>query len=199
MTASTSIRRIALLLALAAVAAPVAQAGIRPQTQPDRQLQLNAYLVQHGTLAAGATETQQLRAIQRTAAALSPDLAGRTEAKGYRGITNYLTHRDTLSQAEVARLGAITEAKGFLGLARVQASAPVDVARLAAHTEATGYIGLTRYLVASAAPQPASVASETFAWGDAGIGAAVGGGVFLLLGIAAAVGVQRRHTLPGLS
>jgi hypothetical protein len=107
MTASKWIRRIALALATAVIAVPVAQARSGGQTEANGFLKLNAYLVSHGSLSkaevarlGGITEAKGFLAIERAAGALAPDLGGRTEAKGFTAITRYAVQQGT--QAPVA-------------------------------------------------------------------------------------------------
>ena len=96
-------------------------------------------------------------------------LAAKTEAAGYTAITHSLVERDqqTLSPAQVARLGAITEAKGFRSLAESHEQLP-------------------------ATPVSAPATSPGFSWRDAVVGAALTMGLCLLAG-AAALTLRRRR------
>jgi hypothetical protein len=119
-------------------------------------------------------------------------LAAKTEAAGYKAITQYLVQH--ASRVDTAALAAKTEAKGFIALQPKPVVAP-----LGAQTEAKGYRALVRYQVQRAAT-PASVSSSAtaFDWGDASIGAAMTIGVLFLLAAATAITMRRREGFAGL-
>ena len=85
-----------------------------------------------------------------------------------------------MSKAETARLGAKTEAQGFLNLNRyAHQRYAAQTAQLGAKTEAQGFLNLARYsasLHASATPS----AAQAFHWRDAGVGAAATAGLGLI-------------------
>ena len=128
----------------------------------------------------------------RAGTASDSALGAKTEAADFNAIARYLAQRDeqVLSPAQVAILGARTEARGFLALQ----PNPVDVAQLGAKTEAKGYIAIARYQEQHAAP-PMQVQepSPGFSWHDSLIGAALSTGLFLLGGAAALTLRHRRR------
>jgi hypothetical protein len=174
---SKTFKIIAPALAAAAIAAPIAQAG--PGTSDP----------------AGRTEAKGYLAISHHLATRnqSVDLAGRTEAKGYLGISNYLATRNQ-PQSQAPDLAGRTEAKGFLGISHYLATRNQSP-DLAGGTEAKGYKAISNYL----ANRPSVTAAEVtavrpgFDWGDAGIGAAMTAGIFLLGGAVALFGLRRRE------
>jgi hypothetical protein len=117
------------------------------------------------------------------------DPAGRTEAKGYLAISHYLATRNQSSD-----LAGRTEAKGYLGISNYLATRN-QAPDLAGGTEAKGYKAISNYL----ANRPSVTAAEVrlvqpgFDWGDAGIGAAMTAGIFLLGGAAAVFALRRRE------
>ena len=99
------------------------------------------------------------------------DPAGRTEAKGYLAIANYLATRSPVV---------------------AQAS------DLAGRSEAKGYLGISNYLASQGSTEVAAVQTSSFHWGDAGIGAALAAGLFLL-GAAGGLFLRRRRVITRLS
>jgi hypothetical protein len=100
-----------------------------------------------------------------------------------------------LTPADVQRLGAQTEALGYLQLNRQvqqQGLTPAAVARLGAQTEAKGYLQLNRQVRPVLTPQTGSPTTG-FSWGDAGIGAGITAAL-LVFGAAAGVPAMRRRT-----
>jgi hypothetical protein len=99
-----------------------------------------------------------------------------------------------LSPAQISRLGARTEAAGFISISRylVERGSSADTATLAARSEAKGYRALVRYQVQRAAAAEPVGSSSDFMWGDALAGAGVTSGVFLLVA-AAVLMVRGRH------
>jgi hypothetical protein len=101
-----------------------------------------------------------------------------------------------LTRAQIARLGAQTEAAGFTAITRYLVSRDAaSLADLAARTEAKGYKAITRYQVVSAEPQLVASTSPGFAWRDAFVGAAVAAAL-LLLAAAGAIAIRRRMSRP---
>jgi hypothetical protein len=103
-----------------------------------------------------------------------------------------------LTKTQIARLGAQTEADGFIALTRYLVRRDVatpSLADLAARTEAKGYEAITRYKVATAEPQLVVATSRGFAWRDAFVGAAVAAAL-LLLATAGAIAIRRRTSRP---
>jgi hypothetical protein len=101
-----------------------------------------------------------------------------------------------LARAQIARLGAQTEAAGFTALTRYLVSRDAALlADLGGRTEAKGYEAITRDQVAAAEPQLVAAASRGFAWRDAFVGAAVAAAL-LLLAAAGAIAVSRRTSGP---
>ncbi len=86
----------------------------------------------------------------------SSDLAARTEAKGYIAISKALAERSRA--ATPPDLAGRTEAKGYLAISKALA----ERSRVATSVDVAG-------------------TTEGFDWSDAGIGAAAGAGVVLLL------------------
>lgn len=109
-------------------------------------------------------------AVAAPTALAESQLAGKTEAAGFRAITQYLVQH--ASQSDTAALAAKTEAKGYRAIARYQEQL-------------------------AASPVTVSSQSSGFDWGDAFIGAGMTIGVFLL-GAAAAITVRRRQGLARL-
>ncbi len=116
---------------------------------------------------------------------------GKTEAAGFKAITQYLVQH--AAQSDTAALGAQTEAKGYLALQ----PKPADVSQLGAQTEAKGYRALVRYQQQLALSPVTISPSRGFDWGDALIGSGMTIGVFLL-GAAAAIAIRRRQVVARL-
>src|SRR5262245_13749582 len=95
-----------------------------------------------------------------------------------------------MSKAETARLGAKTEARGFLNLARyARQRYAAEIAQLGAQTEARGFLNLAHYSATLHAAGPKPATAQAFHWRDAGIGAAATAGVGL---VAVSVGITIR-------
>jgi hypothetical protein len=101
-----------------------------------------------------------------------------------------------LTKAQIARLGARTEAAGFIALTRYLVQRAAPAADLAGRTEAKGYAAITRYEVATAEPQLVVPTSRGFAWRDAFVGAAVAAAL-LLLAAAGAIAISPRRLRTG--
>src|SRR5438128_9483373 len=128
------------------------------------------------------------------------DPAGRTEAKGYLAIANYLATRSPVV-AQAPDLAGRTEAKGYMAIANYLATRSPVVAQasdLAGRSEAKGYLGISNYLASQGSTEVAAVQTSSFHWGDAGIGAALAAGLFLL-GAAGGLFLRRRRVITRLS
>jgi hypothetical protein len=105
--------------------------------------------------------------------------------------------------AEISRLGAQTEAQGFVGLSRYLVTrfgsglSAADVSRLGSETEAQGYRAISTHLVQQASAVQVVPSPAGFAWRDALVGGAFTAGLFLIGG-AAALLLRSRHVLPQL-
>jgi hypothetical protein len=122
-------------------------------------------------------------------------LGAQTEAAGFTAFTRYLGGHD-MPAASRADLAGRTEAKGYLALQpQPQSGSADDLARLDARTEAAGFRAIARYEVASAEPQLVVATSRRFALRDAFVGAAVAASL-LLLAAAGTIAIRRRTSRP---
>ena len=119
MNASHLMKRTALALAVAAIAVPVAQAGLGGSTEAKGYLRISEYLVHHGAIGSGGGLTKAEIAgglapgvslgnpeLARLAAiSEAKDLGGQTEAKGYAAISRSLVENGTPGPVAVSSPG----------------------------------------------------------------------------------------------